>query len=100
MHAGGIMGEILHTLGENIHRVVDLNVHMIADGSKFIFLGANDSAVLALDFPRAIALFGEFTSDHNGLSVFLGLVRLLPLVLQRNGDFGCSTKQVIEATTG
>jgi hypothetical protein len=39
------------TLGENIHRIVDLDIHVVTDGRKFIFLRANDFPVLTLDLP-------------------------------------------------
>ena len=68
---------------------------MIADRSELIFLSTDDSTVLALDFPRAVALLGEPTRDDDGLSVFLGFVRLLALILQRNGHFGGSAQRSI-----
>lgn len=73
------------TLRQDIHRVVDLNVHVITDGLKLLSFGRNDLAVSALDLVRRRAVFGEAARDHNASAVVLGSVRLLPLVFQHNG---------------
>ena len=40
------------TLGEDIHRIVDLNIHMVADCGELLPLGRNNSTVFRLDLIR------------------------------------------------
>lgn len=72
------------TLSKNVHGIVDLNVHVIADGCQFVFLGGYSLTVLALDLPRRTAFFREATSDENALAVFFGLVGFFALILDRD----------------
>lgn len=81
------------TLREDGHRVIDLKIHVIADGGKLISFRADDPAVLALNFPGTTSLLGELASDHDRLPVILGPVRVLPLVLQRNGDLSATKRR-------
>ena len=75
------------TLCQDIHRIIDLDVHVVTDSSQLIFLGADDLPILALDFPRGIPLLGKFTRNHDGLSVFLGSEGFFALIFDMDGDF-------------
>lgn len=39
------------TLREDVHWIVDLNVHVVANCGKLVLLGANDAPILGLDLP-------------------------------------------------
>ena len=39
------------TLSQDIHRVIDLDIHVVTDCRQFIFLGADDLVILTLDLP-------------------------------------------------
>jgi hypothetical protein len=61
---------------------------MITDCRQLVFLGANNTIVLALNLPGRSTLPGEFASDHDRLAVFFWLERLFALVLDVNRNFG------------
>ncbi len=74
------------TLREDVHRVVDLDVHVVTDGLQLLALGRNKPPILAPDLVRGRAILGEATGYDNALPVLLRLVRFLSLVLQLDGD--------------
>lgn len=55
----------LTTLGEDIHRIVNLDIHMITYRSKFLPFAADGLAIFAFDLVGAAALLREATGDHN-----------------------------------
>ena len=39
------------TLSQDIHWIIDLDIHVVTDSRQFIFLAADDLVVLALNLP-------------------------------------------------
>ena len=78
----------MRTLSEDIHRIVNLDVHMIANSSELFFLRANDFAVFAFDLPGRTAFLGELASDDDRFSIFPRLVCFFTLIFYLNRHFG------------
>lgn len=74
-------------MGEDVHGIINLNVHVIADGSEFIFLSGYSLAVLALDLPSRGACLREAASDDDALAILFGLVGFLALILHGDRHF-------------
>lgn len=75
------------TLGQDVHRIVNLDIHMVADSLKFLAFCRDDLAIPALDLVRGRALLGEPTSDNNAPAVVFGPVCFLALVLKHHRNF-------------
>lgn len=69
------------TLGQNCHWIVDLDVHMVAYGSKFLLLLADDFASLTLNLPGASSVLIEPAGNNNTIPIFFGFVRFVTLIL-------------------
>lgn len=80
------------TLSQDIHGVIDLDIHVIANGRQFVFLSADDPSVFTLDFPGRATIFGESASNDDGLAVLFGFVGFLSLILDMDGDFGSAAQ--------
>ncbi len=78
----------IQTLRQNIHRIVNLDVHMIANSSELFFLRAYDFAVFAFDLPGRITFLGELASNDDRFPIFLGLVCFFTLIFYLNRYFG------------
>lgn len=81
-----------YTLCQDIHRIVNLDVHVVTDSSQFIFLGADNLPVLALDFPRGIPLLREFAGDNDSFPIFLGSESFFALIFDMDGYFRGTAK--------
>jgi hypothetical protein len=57
------------TLCQNIHGVVDLNVHMITNCRKFFSLVGNRCAVLGLDLVRGASLGIKLPGDDDTVTI-------------------------------
>ena len=75
------------TLGEDIHRVIDLDVHVITNGRELLAFSGDDPSILALDLIRGRAFLGETPGDHDTLAIILGAIRLFSLILQDDRYF-------------
>ena len=77
-----------HTLSEDVHGIVDLNIHVVADGLQLLALRRDSPPIPRLDLVRRRAVPREAASDDDALAVLLRLVRLLALVLELYGYLG------------
>src|ERR1700691_1194250 len=75
------------TLREDIHRVINLDIHMVANSSQFVLLRGDYLAILALDLPRRASLLREPARNDDTLAVFLGPVGFFTLILDSYRDF-------------
>ena len=75
-------------MSQDVHRIIDLDIHVITDSRQLIFLGADDLVVLALNLPSRGPILGESTGDMDRLSVFLWFVRFFALILKVDGYLG------------
>jgi hypothetical protein len=76
------------TLRENIHGIVDLDIHVVTDCRQLFLLGRNDSSVKTLDFPGARSVLGKTAGNKDGLAILFRLVSLVALILQLDCHFG------------
>lgn len=76
------------TLGQNVHRVIHLNVHVVANLGQFLPLGRHDLAILTLELVRRSTILGKTTRDDDAVTIGIMLIRLFALVLQGKGHFG------------
>ena len=68
---------------------------MVAYGRQLLSLRTDDLArIFVLNCPSGRALFGEVASDGDGLAVFVWLVSLITLVLDRDRNFGSAGRNV------
>lgn len=81
------MSWVVFTLSKNIQWVINLNVHMVAYGRKFLSFRADDFTILALDLPRGRAVLGEAATDNDGFTILFRPVSFFTLVLDGNRDF-------------
>ena len=79
--------EVPLTLGENVHWVIDLNVHVIADRLEVFAFGGDKLPVLAPDLVRRRAILGEAAGNDDALPEVLRPECFLALVLQLNCNF-------------
>ena len=77
-----------HTLSEDIHGIVDLNVHMVADGLQLLALCRDSPPIPRLDLVRRRAVPREAASYDDALAVLLRFVGFLALVLELHGYLG------------
>ena len=82
---------------EDIHRVVYLNVHVIADCLQLLALCRDDLAVPILDLVRRSAILGEPTGDNDALAILLWPVRFFALVLENDRDLRDTAKSQSKA---
>ena len=75
-------------MGEYSHRIVDLNVHMVANSRKLFALSGNDTIVPTLDLVRRSTVFTESSSHDDGITIFLMFVCFFALILDINRDLG------------
>ena len=73
--------EVPLTLGENVHWVIDLNVHVIADRLEVFAFGGDKLPVLAPDLVRRRAILGEAAGNDDALPEVLRPECFLALVL-------------------
>ena len=87
-----------HTLRKDVHGVVNLNIHMVTNGSQLVLLGRDDFAILALDLPRGASLLCEPARNDNALAIFFGLVGFFALVLDGDSNLGhtCRGREATE----
>lgn len=57
------------TLRQDIHRIIYLDVHMIAYLRQLVPFRGDDSSVLALDLIGGSSVLGETTGDDDAISV-------------------------------
>jgi len=73
-------------LRKNIHGVVDLNVHVIANRRKFLSLVRDQDIVLGLDLVCRVPFDIESPDDGNGVTIKLVLVRFVAAILEDDGN--------------
>ncbi len=71
-----------------IHRIINLDVHMVADGRQLLPLCGDHLSIPALDLVGRRAFFSEASSDDDAIAIYIMFIRLVALVLQLNRDFG------------
>ena len=75
---------------QNIHGVVDLNVHMITNCRKFFSLVGNRCAVFGLDLVRGASLGIKPPGDDNTVTIEVALVCFIATILEGNCNFRVS----------
>lgn len=80
----------MNTLCQNIHRVVDLNVHVITNCRKILSLVRDQSTVLGLDLVRGASLAVKPPRDDNAVAINIVLVCFVATVLEGDRDFRSS----------
>lgn len=88
-----------HTLGQYVHRVIDLDIHVVTNSGQLILLCADNLPIDALDFPGGIALLGELSRDDDSSAILLGLESFLSLVFYVNCDFRSAVKGMYVGTS-
>ena len=78
------------TLRKDVHGIVDLDVHMVANGREFFALSRDYFAVPTLDLVRRGPFFGETAGDDDTVSKQVILICFIALVFKLNRHF-CST---------
>ena len=78
------------TLSKDVHRIVDLDVHVVADCGELIPLCRNGVVVLVRNLPARVSLCGELASDDDGGAILFGFVGLRTLVLESELHLGNS----------
>ena len=68
---------------------------MVAYGRQLLSLRTDNlTRIFVLNFPSGRALFGKVASDGDGFAVFIWLVSLITLVLDRDRNFGSAGRNV------
>lgn len=75
---------------KDVHGIVNLNVHMVANGREFFALGRDYLAIPTLDLVRRGPFFGETAGDDDTVSIQVILECFIALVFKLNRHF-CST---------
>ena len=78
---------------QNIHRVVDLNVHMIANCRKLLSLVGNEGVVLGLDLIRGGSFEVKSSRDDDLVTINITFVCFVATILEGDGDFRCSGRE-------
>ena len=73
-------------LCKNVHGIVDLNIHVVANCRQLVSLGRYDFAILRFDLVRGRAFLGEAAGDNDAVAVLFVPVCVFPLVLQDDRD--------------
>lgn len=81
------------TLCKNIHWVINLDIHVVADRRELISLGRDDSAIFRLDLVRRRAFLRKATRDHNAVAIDIVLIGVLSLVLEDDSHLCRTTKR-------
>lgn len=79
---------------KDIHRIVDLDIHVIANGGEFAAVIGHEFSALGTNPIGRAPLPGELPSDDNAGTIFLRLVRFVSLVLDHHGDFSNAVKKM------
>lgn len=72
---------------QNIHRVVDLNVHMVTNRGKLLLLVRDHSAILGPDFVCGASFGVKPPSDDDTVAVNVVFVCFVATIFEGNGDF-------------
>lgn len=76
------------TLRQDVHRIVHLDVHMVANLGQLVPFRGNDSTVPALDLVGRPSVLSEATGDDDAITVYLVVISFIALILQDKGHFG------------
>ena len=76
------------TLTEDVHGVIDLNVHVITNCREFVPFRADEFSILIFYLVVAAALFGKPTRNCDGVSINIGFESIFSLILECNCNFG------------
>lgn len=76
------------TLRQDIHRIIDLNIHMIANRAQLLALRRHLLSGFRLDLVRRAAVFREAARDDDAVAVDVGPVGFVALVLEHYRYFG------------
>jgi hypothetical protein len=80
------------TLRENIHGIVELQLHLVAHCSELLLLGGYDFPLVAFQLVATRSFFRESSDDSDSRSIFIRLEGFLASVLYGNLDFRCTAK--------
>ena len=72
---------------QNVHRVVNLNVHMIAYRGKLLSLMRDKGAILGLDLVCGTSFDVESPGDDDTVAINIVFVCFVATILEGNGDF-------------
>lgn len=75
---------------QNVHRVVDLNVHMITNCGKLFSLIRDRGAILGFDLVCGTSSGIESSRDDDAVAINVVLVCFVTTILEGDGDFGAS----------
>ena len=81
------------TLREDVHGVVDLDIHMIAYGRELSTVVGYHFAVLCANLVRGGTVLCESPSNNDTRTVFLRLERLIALILDCDRDLSSTAKR-------
>lgn len=86
----------VHALCKNVHGIVNLDIHMIANSRQLVSLGGDNFAVFRLDLVRRRAFLSEASGDDDTVTVILVPVCIFSLIFQDDRDFGGTSQAVRE----
>ena len=74
----------MHTLSEDVHWIVYLYVHVVANSRELLSFGRDDPSILTLDLVRGGTFLGEAPRNDDASAIVLRAIRLFALVLQND----------------
>jgi len=74
-------------LCQDVHRVVDLNVHVITNCGKVLSLVRDQGAILGLDLVRGTSFVIKLSRDDNAVAKNVVLVCFVTTILEGDRDF-------------
>ena len=75
------------TLCKDVHGIIDLDVHMVANGREFFALGRDCFAIPTLDLVRRGPFFGETASNDDTVPIQVILICFIAVVFKLNCHF-------------
>lgn len=83
-------------LSEDVHRIIDLDVHVVTNIRQLFTLGRDRLAILGHDLVRRVAMDAEFPLNNDTVAVFPRLVSILALILDSNCNLGISVINICQ----
>lgn len=80
--------KMLLTLRQDIHRIVHLDVHMVAYLGQLVTLRGNHSPLPALDLVGRSSVLSEPTSNDDAVAVDIMIIRFVTLIFEDKCNFG------------
>ena len=72
---------------QNVHRVVDLNVHVITNCGKFLSLVRDQGTIFGLNLVRGAPFAVKLSRDNDAVAINVVLVCFVATVLEGDSDF-------------